>query len=292
MENQEIILHLLQWRIVDIIPHVPIIARQGFTAILVSPIQGTKFTNTNAPWWCLYQGNNLKIGNAQIGTRDDYIRLCEECHKYGIKVFQDIVIRHVASSDFDSTKPHHSVDQELLKYIINNGDCYDYKNRQEYTMKRCGMPMLNYFDKGLQKLYIEFLDDLVACGCDGFRLDQAKHYKLPEEGCDFFHIFDKYKDKFIFGEVIFEDKWLLDKYAKYMHVLTEGRPSDTSRLVAWFESHDSYLEFGWTRNMSDQMRINELRVLVQQCKYHSLYYARPYEELWKSKEIRDINIHK
>ena len=36
------ILHLFQWRINDIIPELKTIKNQGFDAIQISPIQGTK----------------------------------------------------------------------------------------------------------------------------------------------------------------------------------------------------------------------------------------------------------
>ena len=38
------ILHLFQWRINDIIPELKTIKKQGFDAIQISPIQGTKDT--------------------------------------------------------------------------------------------------------------------------------------------------------------------------------------------------------------------------------------------------------
>ena len=288
-KGSERILHMFGWKFVAITDHLDKVAEQGFTAIQVGPVQGTKFTEETAPWWGCYQPTNLQIGNAQIGSKAEFTAMCSKAHQLGLKVVVDIVLRHVASDDRDTSKPHHSVDKQLLQYIKPVGECYDYKNREAYTTMRTGMPMLDYDNPQLQQLYRQFLHELTDCGADGFRLDQLKHYKLPEEGSNFLHIFDDFQDKIVYGEVIFEGQWLLDRYAAYMHVLTEGRPSNCDRLVSFFESHDTYYEFGYTKRMDDRMRLTEWNVLVNQCKYHALYFCRPFETLWMSEDMKRIN---
>ena len=62
------ILHLFQWKLRDIITYIPKVKEQGFDAIQISPIQGTK--DNGDAWWLLYQPINLKIGNSQIGTKE------------------------------------------------------------------------------------------------------------------------------------------------------------------------------------------------------------------------------
>ena len=74
-----------------------------------------------------------------------------------------------------------------------------------------------------------------------------------------------------------------------MGVLTEGRPSNCDKLVSFFESHDTYYEFGYTKRMDDRMRLTEWNVLVNQCKYHALYFCRPFETLWMSADMKRIN---
>ena len=41
--------------------------------------------------------------------------------------------------------------------------------------------------------------------------------------------------------------------------------------------------------MTDHMRLVEWDVLVNHCGYDSLYYARPFEDLWMSREMKEIN---
>ena len=280
------ILHLFQWRINDIIPELKTIKDQGFDAIQISPIQGTK--DSGMEWWKLYQPINLKIGNEQIGSKKDLINLIQEARKYNIRIIVDIVLRHVAGDESYPLKPHRNVDPELLQYLAEPIEAVNIDNDRWQCTRRCtGMPMLDYDNVKLRKLYRRFLDELVFIGVDGFRLDQLKHYALPEEGGKALELFSRYN---MYGEAINCSKELLNKYSKYMKVLTEGRPSDITKLVAKFESHDDYLDLGLTKKMSDEMRLTEWDILVndlQGC--DCLYYARPFETLWKSEEMRKIN---
>ena len=281
------ILHLFQWRINDIIPELKTIKDQGFDAIQISPIQGTK--DSGMEWWKLYQPINLKIGNEQIGSKKDLINLIQEARKYNIRIIVDIVLRHVAGDESYPLKPHRNVDPELLQYLAEPIEAVNIDNDRWQCTRRCtGMPMLDYDNVKLRKLYRRFLDELVFIGVDGFRLDQLKHYALPEEGGKALELFSRYN---MYGEALNCSTELLNKYSKYMKILTEGRPSDITKLVAKFESHDDYLEFGWTKRMTDEMRLTEWDVLVnhlQGC--DCLYYARPFETLWKSEEMRKINM--
>lgn len=256
-----------------------------FDAIQISPIQGTK--DSGLMWWLLYQPTNLKIGNTQIGTKEQLRELCAVANQYGIKIIVDVVLRHVAGDPQNHLAPHKDVDPELLPYLCKEQIlCNNYEDRWQCTHRCTGMPMFDYNNPNYVAKVIDFLNELLDCGVWGFRLDQLKHYALPQEGSDFLNHLQPYN---FYGECFFCDQWVLDAYSKYMKVLTDGRPSDISRLVAKFETHDDFLEFHSTNRMTDQMRLAEWDVLVNQCGYDSLYYARPFEDLWMSKEMKEIN---
>lgn len=280
------ILHLFQWRINDIIPELKTIKEQGFDAIQISPIQGTK--DSGIEWWKLYQPINLKIGNEQIGSKKDLINLIQEARKFNLKIIVDIVLRHVAGDESYPLKPHRNVDPELLQYLAEPINAVNIDGDRWQCTRRCtGMPMLNYDNPELQKLYKHFLDEMIFIGVDGFRLDQLKHYALPEEGSNIMDIFTQYN---MYGEAINCSKEILDRYSNYMKVLTEGRPSDITKLVAKFESHDDYLDTGLTKRMNDGMRLTEWNILVNHLPgCDCLYYTRPFETLWKSEDMRKIN---
>ena len=280
------IIHLFQWQLKDIIPIIPKIKEQGFDAIQISPIQGTK--DAGLEWWKLYQPTNLSIGNYQIGTKRDLKNLCSKAHYFDLKIFVDVVLRHVAGDEKECLKPHRNVDKVLLNFLAEPINAVNIDNDRFQCTRRCtGLPMLDYDEPMLRALYRNFLDELTEVGVDGFRLDQLKHYALPQEGSA---ILDLFKDYYFYGEAINCPRWLLDEYSKYMKVLTDSRPSDMSRLVAKFETHDDYLEFGWTKRMSDNIRLKEWDCLVNNLIYSDhLYYARPFETLWMSPEMKKIN---
>ena len=275
---------MFQWGLGSIIPMIPTVKEQGFDAIQISPIQGTTY---GTEWWRLYQPINLKIGNTQIGTKEQLKKLCAVANQYGIKIIVDVVFRHVAGDPQNHLAPHKDVDPELLPYLCKEQiPCNNYNDRWQCTHRCTGMPMLDYNNPNYIAKVIDFLNELLDCGVWGFRLDQLKHYALPQEGSDFLNHLQPYN---FYGECFFCDQWVLDAYSKYMKVLTDGRPSNISRLVAKFETHDDFLEFKATNRMTDHMRLVEWDVLVNHCGYDSLYYARPFEDLWMSREMKEIN---
>lgn len=276
---------MFQWGLGSIIPMIPTVKEQGFDAIQISPIQGTK--DSGMEWWKLYQPTNFKIGNTQIGIREQLRELCAVANQYGIKIIVDVVLRHVAGDPQNPLAPHKDVDPELLPYLCKEQiPCNNYEDRWQCTHRCTGMPMFDYNNPNYRIKVIDFLNELLDCGVWGFRLDQLKHYALPQEGSDFLTCLQPYN---FYGECFFCDQWVLDAYSKYMKVLTDGRPNDISRLVAKFETHDDFLEFKATNRMTDHMRLVEWDVLVNHCGYDSLYYARPFEDLWMSREMKDIN---
>ena len=276
---------MFQWGLGSIIPMIPTVKEQGFDAIQISPIQGTK--DSGMEWWKLYQPTNLKIGNTQIGTREQLKELCAVANQYGIKIIVDVVLRHVAGDPQSPLAPHKDVDPNLLPYLCKEQiPCNNYEDRWQCTHRCTGMPMFDYNNPNYRVKVTDFLNELLDCGVWGFRLDQLKHYALPQEGSDFLTCLQPYN---FYGECFFCDQWVLDAYSKYMKVLTDGRPSNISRLVAKFETHDDFLEFKATNRMTDHMRLVEWDVLVNHCGYDSLYYARPFEDLWMSREMKEIN---
>ena len=276
---------MFQWGLGSIIPMIPTVKEQGFDAIQISPVQGTK--DSGMEWWKLYQPTNFKIGNTQIGTREQLKELCAVANQYGIKIIVDVVLRHVAGDPQSPLAPHKDVDPDLLPYLCKEQiPCNNYEDRWQCTHRCTGMPMFDYNNPNYRVKVTDFLNELLDCGVWGFRLDQLKHYALPQEGSDFLTYLQPYN---FYGECFFCDQWVLDAYSKYMKVLTDGRPSNISRLVAKFETHDDFLEFKATNRMTDHMRLVEWDVLVNHCGYDSLYYARPFEDLWMSREMKEIN---
>ena len=284
VERKAKILHMLHWNIADITEHLPVIAKQGFTHIQITPVNGIK---TGDEWWTVYQPTNFSIGN-KYGSKEQLQELCSKAREYNIGIIVDIVLRHVAGAEDGSLNPSKEVDSSLIPLLSKQQiPCKDYNNRYECTHHCSGMPMFDYESVEYRNTVKRFLDELLECGVEMFRLDQAKHYTLPSEGGQFLQwLSDNYP---LYGECIFCNQHILDQYAELMLVLTEGRPARVDRLIAKSDSHDDYLEFGWSKRMNDDMRCNEWDVLVNNNHFNSIYYCRPFEELWKSDRIRNIN---
>lgn len=111
--------------------------------------------------------------------------MCDEAEKYGIKVIVDVIANHTTPSTS-------AVSQDLIDagggsldtlYHKNNAyDLNDFSNRLACTTyKMGGLPDINTERTSFQDYFIEYLNDCVACGADGFRYDTAKHIGLPDD---------------------------------------------------------------------------------------------------------------
>ena len=289
------ILHLLNWPLKDITYSLDKVASQNFDAIQINPLQPLK-EDGYKEWWMSYQPCGFRIGNI-YGDKNDLIELCEKASKYNIRIIADVICNHTAENPNDYLMPHIKVDS-VLRY--NSSFWKERKNIQNWDDRRevieycMGLPGLNLANHDLQDIIIAFLNELIDCGVMGFRFDAAKSIALPEEGNDFWsrviYCLKKY-GLFLYGEVIFADQNLIDKYSKYINVLTNYIGSDINKLVKYVENHDTYLSndsLGYTKNISSY-EIAQQYAHINQLYPHTLFYARPYDNTWESEFIRRAN---
>jgi len=290
--KRNIILHLFQWKLQDIISQLKIISEQGFNKIQISPIQ---FCKEGEEWWKCYQPFGFKIGN-NYGSKEDLIELCKMSKLYDIDIICDVIVNHMAGSDDASIKPHEKVDQRLVSNPEFWRPCQPIDNWDDrcQVITRCdGLPTLRLERYDIQNLIIMFLNELIDCGVGGLRFDSGKSIALPEENSNFWiRVMDNLHRKeelFNYAEVIFADKDLLDKYNKYINVVTNSWSSSKANMVTYCESHDSYLGIGYTRKMTDEMLVKEWEVLLKNREWSVLFFARPWSDLWCSDRIKNIN---
>ena len=275
------------------------IKEQGFDAVQISPLQNTKDDNSKE-WWMLYQPINFNIGN-RIGNKESLKRLCDEAAKYGIHIISDVVVNHLAATNERfSLIPNERCDKDLLY----NPDCWkerksviNWDDRYQVTHYCMGLPGLNPNNKLVQEKVINMLNELIECGVGGFRFDAAKSIALPEEGCDFFKNVTFSLKRWlpiIYGEVLFSDKELIKKYAKYLKVLTNSDAYNNNDIIKFIENKDSYLssELSFTKNVPIWEIDNWYDNI---CNYYpnTLYYARNYSNdwnSWRSNEIKEANL--
>ncbi len=275
------ILHAWCWSFNTIKDNMKDIADAGYTAVQTSPVStcvvgedGGMHIFGKGKWYYHYQPTIHRIGNYQLGSRDEFITMCQEAHKYGVKIIVDAVLNHCTSN-------YNLIDENVKN--IEGGAFHprrkwNEENRFSLTQGFLyGLYDLNTQNPHVQKYLKDFLLDCVKCGADGFRYDTAKLIELPNEshpqygnfGSDFWpNILDN-GSEFQYGENLQEggtdeNSSRFNDYAKYMHLTASyyGRNMRTAlkkrnldsdfisdynsygieadKLISWIESHDNY----------------------------------------------------
>ena len=237
------------WSFKTIEENIPAIAEAGFTAIQTSPANtclvgengGLSLfsTDSSGKWYYHYQPTDWKIGNYQLGTRDDFISMCKKAEEYGLYVLVDVLPNHTTPSlDAISQDFIDAVGGiENLYHKNNDHEIRSYSNREECTTaKMGGLPDVNTENPLFQAYFMKYINDLIDCGADGFRYDTAKHIGLPDDPKDeyspendFWPIFtgkkaingvmlNKAEDLFIYGEVLQATNSREDAYSEYISV--------------------------------------------------------------------------
>ena len=325
------ILHCWCWSFNTIKQNMADIAAAGFTTVQTSPANTCNDTcpnmkimgndtehGTDGCWWWHYQPTDWKIGNYQLGTRDDFKAMCQEADKYGIKVIVDVIPNHV-TPDLDE------VSQDLYNAVggRNNlfhangfNEIHQWGNRLECTTGQMGgLPDVNTENPDFQHYFLQYLNDLIECGADGFRYDTAKHIGVPSDPTDpkssrnnFWPVATgmesvkgltlKDKDRvFTYGEVLQGDNVPEAEYAQYMRMTASSyggklrsavQSKDFStgnisnwlhatpgRLVTWVESHDTYCNKGESVDLSKTQIRLAWAVIAARKDGTPLFYSRP-----------------
>ena len=283
----ERVIHMYNWKTKDTKNKVQEIANQGFTAIQIPTVQPFK-NSYKDKWYWQYQPLSFEIGN-EFGSKEELISLCNKAHEYGLKIIVDVILTHMAGDDYGNIIPHPNVDRKLVESDIwkSFDRIYNWNDRYEVITKSHGMPTIQLAKPKAQEFALDFINRLRQCGVDGLRLDSGKSIALPEEGNDFLTKLPK--DMFIYAEVIFESKELIDKYCQYVNVLTSSYGSDRNRMVTFIDSHDLQYEFKVTSRYTDDVIKREYNILCSNFP-NTLFYVRPFNNCWESEEVKKANL--
>ena len=324
------ILHAWCWSFNTIKENMKDIAAAGFTTVQTSPANECKDTypnmklmgsdevnGTDGCWWWQYQPTDWKIGNYQLGSRDDFKAMCAEADKYGIKVIVDVIPNH-------TTPDLAKVSDNLYNAVGGKDNLYhangfkeitQWGNRYECTTGQMGgLPDVNTENPDFQAYFLKYLNDLIACGADGFRYDTAKHIGVPSDPLDAKSTRNNFwpvvtgeesakgvtlsdKNVFTYGEVLQGDNVPESEYAKYMRMtassygetlrgavtgnsfdvdsISNWRHASPGRLVTWVESHDTYCNAGVSSRMTDEQLRLAWAVIAARKDGTPLFYSRP-----------------
>lgn len=317
-----VILHCFSWDFETITNSMEDIACAGYSAIQTSPINeclvgedGGMQLYGNGKWYYHYQPTDWKIGNYQLGTRDEFIKMCDKAEEYGIRVIVDVVPNHTTpqtsavSEDFLNAVGG----MENLYHAGNANDITNYGDRlQCTTYKMGGLPDVNTENPDFQNYFFEFINDCIECGADGFRYDTAKHIGLPDDPKENDGNENNFWPKaandvtnaenlFIYGEVLQGNNERINDYIKTIGAATASSYGSTLRAaitryslsastlskipveeglegntVTWVESHDNYINDGSYMELDDATVKLAWAVIAAQKDGTPLFFDRPY----------------
>ena len=188
------ILHCFSWSFKAIKEAMEEIAASGFSTIQTSPINlcydsGAKTNKLSGKdgWVLQYQPVDWTIGNHQLGTREEFMEMCQTAESYGIKVIVDVVPNHTATDTSKLTdtfleavggidKLYHSKGLEMAESTTDRS--------QVTLMSVNGYNDVDTENPAYQDYFIKFLNDCIECGADGFRYDSASNIGLPDDPQD------------------------------------------------------------------------------------------------------------
>lgn len=189
------IVHLFEWRWNDIAAECErYLAPKGFGGVQVSPPnENIVITDPYRPWWERYQPISYKICT-RSGNEDEFRSMVTRCNNVGVRIYVDAVINHMCGSgsgagtrstcgsyynannrDFPGV-PYSGWDFNDGKCKTQSGGIESYNDAAQ--VRDCNLSGL--LDLALEKDYVrskiaEYMNNLIAIGVAGFRLDASKH---------------------------------------------------------------------------------------------------------------------
>ena len=192
--NNEIILHAWSWSFNTISQHLQEIKEAGYTIVQTSPINecyvgdnGGRQLFGNGKWYYHYQPTDWTIGNYQLGTRDEFKAMCDKANSLGLRVIVDVLPNHtvIDRSHINARLDSAVNGRENLFHANGLWPINDYSDRYQCTTGEMGtLPDVNTENPDFQYYYMQYVNDVLACGARGFRYDTAKHIGLPDEPRD------------------------------------------------------------------------------------------------------------
>ena len=280
-------LHCFGWKLEDIISHMKEFKEAEWDSILLSPVQ-PKAKPISKEWYEVYQISSLTI--------EDPLKLkevCEEAHKYEIKILCDVIFTHFGNDGkFNSLNPANTVDKDITdnKYFWKEKQLINYNNRYSITHHCNGCPSTRTDNFDYIDLVADFLNELIEIGVDGFRVDSCKMISLPEEDGNLClpRLYSKLNKKVMwFGEVINETSDLMNMYHKYIGTINNLSDSayrvDKTKELVFVESHDSFLNddrSGYTKRLSEEDILINWKYLIKDFP-NTIFYPRPFSDMWK-----------
>ena len=256
--NDGLILQAWNWSYNEVLNNLDAIAEAGFTTIQISPptelkaaTEGVKIlqeANDNG-WWMMYQPAAYELNQSEdnvLGTKDELIAMIDAAHERGLFVIADAVINHLGNNETPDKKIPASLpaDANAVDYLCERAWEFDsskaiidagafhypyanckYNDTGAFDCTQNAVSLLPDLDTShpvVQEAILDYWQECIDAGIDGFRIDAAKHIETKYDGeyaSDFWDVLmydgingkqgiypyakDKYgKDLYMYGEIL------------------------------------------------------------------------------------------
>lgn len=187
--QRSVYVHLFEWSWNDIAEECEqFLGPKGYAAVQVSPPQEHALGDQ---WWTRYQPVSFNIKQSRSGTRAEFIDMVERCAAVDVDIYVDAVINHMAARASGTGSAGTPYNPNTLDYPnLSSADFHDncgispsdYGNdaHRVRTCRLVGLPDLRTGSEYVRDLLADYMNDLIAIGVKGFRIDAAKHMAVAD----------------------------------------------------------------------------------------------------------------
>lgn len=158
----------------------------GYGAVWVAP-PAESLAHPDGAWWDIYQPYSYEL-NSRFGTREDFAAMTQACADAGVAVYTDVVINHTAAQTGTGyggtqlTDKYEHAEYSRADYNVDVCDREISNYDDTWEVQNCellGLPDLKTGSETVRNRITAYLNDQIAMGVSGFRVDAAKH--IPAE---------------------------------------------------------------------------------------------------------------
>ncbi|MGA1265086.1 MAG: alpha-amylase [Prochlorothrix sp.] len=196
--------HLFEWSWRDIAQECEtVLGPAGIAAVQISPPQEHRVIvapqwnpAVQFPWFQRYQPVSYRL-ESRSGSRAELVEMVERCDRAGVKILADAVLNHMVGYDacqgYGSGGSGFDTDRWLYPQVPYDRSAFhdpcgieavDYLENAD-RVQNCqllGLQDLKTADPAVQAKQAAYLNDLLALGVAGFRIDGAKHMPAVDIG--------------------------------------------------------------------------------------------------------------
>lgn len=179
-----VFVQLFEWPWLDVaVECESFLGPAGYTAVQVSPAQEHI---PGSAWWTRYQPVSYRL-ESRGGTRQEFADMLRRCSAAGVDIYADAIINHMATvgegsgvagstyTEYEYPVPYgyddfHHCGRNDNGHIANYQDLWEVQN-----CELSGLADLDTGKAGVQQKIAGYLNELLALGVAGLRIDAAKH---------------------------------------------------------------------------------------------------------------------